>query len=67
MVMTMTDYAAEREAMIEWQLRRRGIREQPILDAFRAVPQKEIAPRLLATRFFQRRNNHPGHRSRRNR
>jgi protein-L-isoaspartate(D-aspartate) O-methyltransferase len=40
MVMTMTDYAAEREAMVERQLRRRGIVEQPILDAFRAVPRE---------------------------
>jgi protein-L-isoaspartate(D-aspartate) O-methyltransferase len=40
MAMTMTDYAAEREAMVERQLRRRGISEQPILDAFRAVPRE---------------------------
>jgi protein-L-isoaspartate(D-aspartate) O-methyltransferase len=40
MVMTMPDYAAEREAMVERQLRRRGIREQPILDAFLAVPRE---------------------------
>jgi protein-L-isoaspartate(D-aspartate) O-methyltransferase len=38
--MTMTDYAAEREAMVERQLKRRGIREQPILDAFMAVPRE---------------------------
>jgi protein-L-isoaspartate(D-aspartate) O-methyltransferase len=37
---TMTDYAAEREAMVERQLRRRGIGEQPILDAFLAVPRE---------------------------
>lgn len=40
MVVTMTDYAAEREAMVELQLRRRGIVEPPILDAFRAVPRE---------------------------
>ena len=40
MVMTMTDYAAEREAMVERQLRRRGITEPHILDAFRAVPRE---------------------------
>ena len=40
MVMTMTDYAAEREAMVERQLRRRGISEPEILDAFRAVPRE---------------------------
>ena len=42
MVETMTDFAAEREAMVERQLRRRGITEQHILDAFRAVPREEF-------------------------
>ena len=42
MVMTMTDYAAEREAMVERQLRRRGITEPDILDAFRAVHREEF-------------------------
>jgi len=36
----MTDFLAEREAMIERQLRRRGICETPILDAFLAVPRE---------------------------
>ena len=36
----MTDFASEREAMIEQQLRRRGIHEPDILDAFRAVPRE---------------------------
>jgi len=40
MVETMTDFAREREAMVEQQLRRRGIREQHILDAFLAVPRE---------------------------
>jgi protein-L-isoaspartate(D-aspartate) O-methyltransferase len=40
MARTMTDYAAEREAMVEGQLRRRGIAEQAILDAFRQVPRE---------------------------
>ena len=41
----MTDFAAEREVMVERQLRRRGITEPDILDAFRAVPREEfIAP-----------------------
>jgi len=42
MVVTMTDYAAEREAMVERQMRRRGITEPDILDAFRAVPREEF-------------------------
>ena len=37
-----TDFRAEREAMIEWQLRRRGIREENILEAFHAVPREEF-------------------------
>lgn len=40
MVQTMTNYTAEREAMVERQLRRRGITETEILDAFRAVPRE---------------------------
>ena len=36
----MTDIAAERELMVERQLRRRGITEPAILDAFRAVPRE---------------------------
>jgi len=36
----MTDFASEREAMIERQLQRRGISEPEILDAFRAVPRE---------------------------
>jgi protein-L-isoaspartate(D-aspartate) O-methyltransferase len=42
MATTMTDYAAEREAMVERQLRRRGITEPEILDAFRAVLREEF-------------------------
>ena len=36
----MTDFASEREAMVERQLGRRGIGEREILDAFRAVPRE---------------------------
>src|SRR3954451_7580560 len=36
----MTDFASEREAMVERQLRRRGITEPEILDAFRAVSRE---------------------------
>jgi protein-L-isoaspartate(D-aspartate) O-methyltransferase len=40
MAETMTDFAREREAMVERQLKRRGIREQAILDAFMEVPRE---------------------------
>src|SRR5207249_1055499 len=44
MATTITDYTAEREAMVERHLRRRGI-EQHIVDAFLAVPREEfVAP-----------------------
>lgn len=40
MTLTMMDFTREREAMVERQLRRRGIGEQRILDAFLAVPRE---------------------------
>ena len=40
MASTMTNFAIERAAMVERQLRRRGISEQPILDAFMEVPRE---------------------------
>ena len=42
MAETMTDLAAEREAMVERQLRHRGIAEPAILEAFRSVPREEF-------------------------
>jgi protein-L-isoaspartate(D-aspartate) O-methyltransferase len=42
MATTMTDYAAEREAMVDRQLRPRGITEKTILDAFLEVPREEF-------------------------
>src|SRR3954470_23584538 len=42
MATTASDYTAEREAMVERQLRRRGITENDILDAFRAVPREKF-------------------------
>lgn len=38
----MTDFASEREAMVEQQLRRRGIAEPEILEAFRLVPRESF-------------------------
>jgi protein-L-isoaspartate(D-aspartate) O-methyltransferase len=42
MVDTLTNYAAERDAMVERQIASRGIREPTILEAFRAVPREEF-------------------------
>jgi protein-L-isoaspartate(D-aspartate) O-methyltransferase len=40
MATSMTDFTAEREAMVDRQLRRRGITDQHILDAFLEVPRE---------------------------
>lgn len=42
MATATTDFTAEREAMIDRHLRRRGINEQRILDAFLAVPREKF-------------------------
>jgi protein-L-isoaspartate(D-aspartate) O-methyltransferase len=42
MATTTTDFAAEREAMVERHLKRRGITEKAIVDAFMAVPREEF-------------------------
>jgi protein-L-isoaspartate(D-aspartate) O-methyltransferase len=45
MATTMPDYTAEREAMVERQLARRGITEKGILDAFLTVPREKFVSR----------------------
>lgn len=42
---SLTDYSREREEMVDRQLRRRGITEPQILDAFRAVPREAFISR----------------------
>ncbi|HEX8839166.1 MAG TPA: protein-L-isoaspartate(D-aspartate) O-methyltransferase [Sphingomicrobium sp.] len=44
----MTDFKPEREAMVERQLRRRGITEPDILDAFRAVAREAFVSAHVA-------------------
>jgi protein-L-isoaspartate(D-aspartate) O-methyltransferase len=44
----MPDYAAEREAMVERHLKRRGITDRRILDAFLAVPREEFVSEKVA-------------------
>ncbi len=48
----MTDFAAERDAMVERQLRRRGISEQHILDAFRTVPREAFVAEELGDQAY---------------
>lgn len=46
MAAAVTDFAAERETMVDRQLRRRGITDQNILDAFLKVPREAfVSPR----------------------
>src|SRR5512138_573721 len=45
---SMTDFTSEREAMVERQLKRRGIAAQRILDAFLAVPREAFVGEDLA-------------------
>jgi protein-L-isoaspartate(D-aspartate) O-methyltransferase len=48
----MPDFAAAREAMVELQLRRRGIAGREILDAFLAVPREAfVDPRFAADAY----------------
>jgi protein-L-isoaspartate(D-aspartate) O-methyltransferase len=42
MATSMTDYKTEREAMVERHLKRRGITQRRIVDAFLAVPREEF-------------------------
>ena len=48
MVDTMTDFAVQREAMVERQLKRRGIQDRSILEAFRSVPREEFVAENFA-------------------
>src|SRR3954468_21214870 len=43
----MTDFAAQREKMVERQLKRRGIAERRVLDAFREGPRELFVPEGL--------------------
>jgi protein-L-isoaspartate(D-aspartate) O-methyltransferase len=56
MAETMTDFAAEREAMIDRQLKRRGITNTAILDAFLAVPREAFVSPQYAHRAY---GDHP--------
>lgn len=42
---TLTAYDAERQAMVEQQLRARGIRNERVLEAMASVPRHEFVPR----------------------
>jgi len=48
MVDTLTDYAAEREAMIRRQIESRGIHDPKIIEAFRSVPREEFLSKEYA-------------------
>ena len=44
MPMGKTDFESERNVMIEWQLRRRGIHDERVLRAMEEVPRHEFVP-----------------------
>ncbi len=46
------DYAALRAAMVEWQLRQRGIRDARVLDALREIPRHEFVPPQLISQAY---------------
>src|SRR5690242_98680 len=43
----MTDFAGQREKMVERQIARRGISDERLLDAFRSVPREAFVPDKL--------------------
>ncbi len=45
---TLTDFAAEREAMVERQIESRGIHDPKILEAFRSVPREQFLSKEYA-------------------
>jgi protein-L-isoaspartate(D-aspartate) O-methyltransferase len=46
------DYAALRAAMVEWQLRQRGIHARRVLEALRQIPRHEFVPPLLVAQAY---------------
>ncbi len=44
----MTDYSTQRENMVRFQIARRGVRSQLVLDAMRAVPRERFLPAVRA-------------------
>jgi protein-L-isoaspartate(D-aspartate) O-methyltransferase len=46
------EFAAQRSDMVEWQLRRRGIRDERVLAAMEAVPRERFVPRRYRRRAY---------------
>ena len=46
------EFAAQRADMVEWQLRRRGIHDQRVLDAMAAVPRELFVPERYRRRAY---------------
>ena len=46
--MTTLDFAAQRRAMVDYQLRRRGIKDERVLEAMARVPREAFLPADLA-------------------
>jgi len=46
------EFAAQRREMVEWQLRRRGIRDERVLEAMAAVPRDRFVPKDYRRRAY---------------
>jgi protein-L-isoaspartate(D-aspartate) O-methyltransferase len=46
------EFAGQRAEMVEWQLRRRGIRDERVLDAMAAVPRELFVPERYRRRSY---------------
>ena len=46
------EFAAQRERMVEWQLRQRGIGDERVLDAMAAVPRERFVPEGYRRRAY---------------
>lgn len=51
--MNGADFETERRAMIEWQLRRRGIHDERVLRAMQEVPRHEFVPPLFQEAAYE--------------
>jgi len=49
----LSEYARNREAMVEWQLRRRGVTAKPVLEAMNVVPRHEFVPKDVRSRSYE--------------
>ena len=49
---TEAEFAAQRAEMVEWQLRRRGIRDERVLEAMETIPRESFVPERHRRRAY---------------